>query len=109
MEFKDFYQTLGVERTASEGDIKRAYRKLAREFHPDVSKHPNAEQRFKEIGEAYKVLKAPTTRADYDALGADWKHGQEFRPPPGWGADFDIGGGAGAGSIGDIFDQLLRR
>ena len=79
MRFKDYYETLGVARGASQEDVKRAYRRLARKYHPDVSKEGDAESRFKEIGEAYEVLKDPEKRAAYDRFGKDWKHGQEFR------------------------------
>jgi curved DNA-binding protein len=85
MEYKDYYKILGVSRDASQDDIKRAYRKLARKFHPDVSKEPNAETRFKEVNEANEVLKDPDKRAEYDALGSGWHAGDEFRPPPGAG------------------------
>ncbi|MFU8822445.1 MAG: DnaJ domain-containing protein, partial [Gammaproteobacteria bacterium] len=80
MDFKDYYATLGVARTATADEVKRAYRKLARKYHPDVSKEPDAEARFKEVGEAYEVLKDPEKRAAYDQLGANWKAGQDFRP-----------------------------
>ena len=85
MEFKDYYEIMGVTRDATQDEIKRAYRKLARKYHPDVSKEPDAEARFKEVGEAYEVLKDPEKRAAYDQLGANWKAGQDFRPPPGLG------------------------
>src|SRR5262245_25410040 len=85
VQFKDYYQTLGVPRGASDADIKKAFRKLAREFHPDVAKDKKkAEEKFKEINEAYEVLSDPAKRKKYDELGPDWKAGAEFRPPPGW-------------------------
>src|SRR5215469_2637485 len=84
MEYRDYYKILGVQRTATADEVKTAYRRLARKFHPDVSKEKNAEERFKEVQEAYEVLKDPEKRAAYDQLGADWKSGQQFRPPPGW-------------------------
>jgi curved DNA-binding protein len=86
VQYKDYYQVLGVARTASEDDIRKAFRKLAREYHPDVAKDKkSAEDKFKEINEAYEVLSDPEKRKKYDELGADWKQGAEFRPPPGWG------------------------
>src|SRR5215510_8825995 len=85
VQFKDYYETLGVPRTASEADIKKAFRKLAREHHPDVAKDKKkAEEKFKEINEAYEVLSDPAKRKKYDELGPNWKAGAEFRPPPGW-------------------------
>ncbi len=93
MKYKDYYAVMGVERGASAEEIKKAYRKLARKFHPDVSKEAHAEERFKEVQEAYETLKDPEKRAAYDQLGRH-PEGQEFRPPPGWGGAFD-GGGAG--------------
>lgn len=90
MQYKDYYKTLGVARGATQDEIKRAYRKLARKYHPDVSKEPNAETRFKEINEANEVLRDPEKRAAYDALGSNWRAGQDFRPPPGAGGYQDF-------------------
>lgn len=84
MEYKDYYTILGVDRNAPQEAIKRAYKKLARKYHPDVSKEADAEARFKEINEAYHVLKDPDKRKAYDQLGSQWQQGQEFRPPPDW-------------------------
>src|SRR6188474_3872604 len=84
VQYKDYYETLGVSRTASEADIKKAFRKLAREFHPDVAKDKkSAEEKFKEINEAYEVLGDPQKRKKYDELGAHWKERAGFQPPPG--------------------------
>ncbi|HUQ53691.1 MAG TPA: DnaJ C-terminal domain-containing protein [Gammaproteobacteria bacterium] len=104
MEYKDYYQTMGVARDASADDIKRAYRRLARKYHPDVSKEKDAEARFKEIGEAYEVLRDPEKRAAYDALGAR-KPGEDFRPPPDWEFGHGVQGDAGAHS--DFFEQMF--
>src|SRR6185295_15830582 len=114
MEFKDYYATLGVDRSASQDDIKRAYRKLARKFHPDVSKEPDAEARFKEVSEAYEALSDAEKRAAYDEVGQRYKQGQEFRPPPGWDSGFefsgaDFGGGAQGFDDSDFFDALFGR
>jgi len=113
MEFKDYYQIMGVPRDASQDEIRRAYRKLARKYHPDVSKEPEAEARFKEVGEAYEVLKDPEKRAAYDQLGANWKAGQDFRPPPGWDQGFEFHGGgftdADASGFSDFFESLFGR
>ena len=93
MEFRDYYKILGLERAATADQIKAAYRRLARKYHPDVSKEANAEARFKEMQEAYEVLKDPQKRAAYDELGSGWKSGQQFRPPPDWGSGFEFAGG----------------
>src|ERR1700692_362243 len=92
MEFRDYYQTLGVGRTASADEIKKVYRRLARKNHPDGSKEPNAEAKFKEVQEAYEVLRDPEKRAAYDQLGPEMKSGQEFRPPPDWASGFEFRG-----------------
>src|ERR1700740_2933249 len=99
MEFRDYYKVLGVERSANAEQIKTAYRRLARKYHPDVSKEANAEARFKEMQEAYEVLRDPEKRPAYDQLGADWKAGQQFKPPPDWGSGFEFSG-AGRGPRG---------
>lgn len=111
MQYKDYYRILGVARDASQDDIKRSYRKLARRYHPDVSKEADAEERFKEVNEAYEVLKDPQKRQAYDRLGAGWQPGQEFSPPPGWEGGFDFGGGgftgADASHFSDFFEALF--
>ena len=113
MEYKDYYKILGIERDSKEADIKTAYRRLARKFHPDVSKEANAEKQFKEVGEAYEVLKDPEKRQAYDQLGADWKSGQNFNPPPGWediftGAQSNASGaGFGASGFSDFFESMF--
>ncbi len=88
MEFRDYYKILGVGRDASQEDIQKAYRRLARKYHPDVSDSSDAEQRFKEVGEAYEVLKDPERREAYNQLGSNWQAGQSFRPPPKWSTQF---------------------
>lgn len=109
MEFKDYYKILGVERDASLDDIKRAYRKLARQHHPDISKEPGAEERFKEISEAYEALRDPEKRAAYDEVGRGYRAGQDFRPPPGWDAGFERGGGfpEDEAAASDFFETLF--
>jgi curved DNA-binding protein len=124
LKYKDYYEALGVPRTASEEDIKKAFRKLARKYHPDVAKGKGAEEKFKEINEAYEVLGDPAKRKKYDELGPGWQAGAEFRPPPGWegfggggpfaggraqargqGGDFEFNfGGTG---FSDFFEQLF--
>jgi curved DNA-binding protein len=112
MEYKDYYDIMGVKRDATKSELKRAYRKLARKYHPDVSQEPDAEIKFKEVGEAYEVLKDPEKRAAYDQLGSQWQAGQDFHPPPGWDAGFEFrGGGPQAsgpdmGAFSDFFESL---
>jgi curved DNA-binding protein len=112
LQFKDYYQTLGVARDATADDIKKAFRKLARKHHPDLSKEPDAEARMKEVNEANAVLSDPEKRAAYDALARGHRPGQEFRPPPDWDANFEFSGpGAGAESadFSDFFAELFGR
>ena len=101
MKYKDYYKILGVARDASGDDIKKAYRKLARKYHPDVSKEAGAEEKFKEVGEAYETLKDAEKRAAYDRLGS-YQSGQEFRPPPGWEQQFHTRFGAGGVDFEDL-------
>jgi len=108
VEYKDYYQTLGVSRNASDAEIKSAYRKLARQYHPDVN--PGSEEKFKDIGEAYEALKDPQKRKMYDNLGSNWRQGQNFTPPPG----YDTGGwqnvnmgGMGGSDFSSFFDALF--
>ncbi|MFD1218073.1 MULTISPECIES: DnaJ C-terminal domain-containing protein [Microbulbifer] len=113
MEYRDYYKILGVERTAAQDEIKRAYRKLARKYHPDVSKENDAEDRFKEVSEAYEVLKDPEKRAAYDQLGQNWNAGQDFNPPPDWDQGFEFHGGgyteADPEAFSDFFESLFGR
>jgi curved DNA-binding protein len=119
VQYKDYYESLGVSRTASEDEIKKAFRKLARQYHPDVAKDKKkAEEKFKEINEAYEVLSDPEKRKKYDELGAHWKSGADFRPPPGYGG---FGGGQtfrggpaggdefhfGGTGFSDFFEQMF--
>src|SRR5260370_9794876 len=92
MQYRDYYEILGVTRGADAEEVKRAYRKLARKFHPDVSKEKNAEEKFKEVQEAYEVLRDSDKRAAYDQLGRDFRNGQQFRPPPDWSQRFGNSG-----------------
>lgn len=113
MEYKDYYAILGIDKKANEDEIKKAYRRLARKYHPDVSKEKNAEEQFKDVQEAYEVLKDPKKREAYDTLGSNWKGGQDFRPPPGWeGAQFYSADGGqfsaeDMGQFSDFFSQLF--
>lgn len=109
MKYKDYYAALGVERTASDEDIKKAYRKLARKYHPDVSKEKNAEEKFKDVAEAYQTLSDKDKRAAYDQLGRH-RPGEDFRPPPGWETRFSHGGAEGVDlggiDLGDLFEMF---
>jgi curved DNA-binding protein len=130
VEFEDYYKVLGVERDASQQEIQKAFRKLAKKYHPDVSKEENAEEQFKKANEAYEVLKDPEARQKYDQLGKNWKNFQSpeggFSPPPGWenlrvnlgGGSFEDmfgggrggaqrGGGGGAGGFSDFFNMFF--
>jgi len=118
MDYKDYYKILDIERSATQAEIKKAYRKLARKYHPDVSKVANAEERFKEVNEAYEVLSDEDKRKQYDTLGANWKNGQNFDPPPGWSGGFDFnqftqgahsaaGGTGGGAGFSDFFESLF--
>jgi curved DNA-binding protein len=113
MQFKDYYQALGVARDASVDDVKKAFRKLARKYHPDVSKEPDAEARMKEINEAYAVLSDTEKRAAYDQLGRGYRPGEEFRPPPDWDAGFEFSGQGfsphEAADFSDFFAELFGR
>jgi curved DNA-binding protein len=110
VEFKDYYKVMGMPRDATEAQIKQAYRKLARKYHPDVSKEKDAEARFKEVGEAYEVLRSPEKRAAYDRLGQGPRPGEDFRPPPDWDSGFEFSGpGMGGAEHSDFFEALFGR
>jgi len=109
LEFRDYYQALGVARDAPADEIKKAYRKLARKYHPDVSKEANAKEKFQDVSEAYETLRDKEKRAAYDSLGSGFRQGQDFRPPPDW---FDRFGGGGRGEdlhgvdLGELFESM---
>ena len=109
MKYKDYYKILGVTRSAGDDEIKKAYRKLARKYHPDVSKEPNAKEKFQEVSEAYETLRDKEKRAAYDSLGSGFRQGQDFRPPPDW---FDRFGGGGKAEdlhgvdLGELFESM---
>ena len=109
MQYKDYYQIMGLSRSANQAEIKRAYRKLARKYHPDVSKEPDAEAKFKELGEAYEVLKDPQKRAAYDKLGSNWKAGEDFSPPPKWDEGFEFRGGGFTGGDANAFSAFFAQ
>lgn len=112
MEYKDYYKVLGLERTATQDEVKRAYRKLARKYHPDINKDSSAEATFKEVGEAYAVLGDVEKRAAYDQLGRNWQAGQSFTPPPNWDEGFEYSGAAQPGDaahMSDFFESLFGR
>lgn len=113
MEFKDYYKTLGVARDATAEELKKAFRKLARKYHPDVSKEADAQLRMQEVNEAYAVLSDPEKRAAYDQLGSGHRPGQEFRPPPDWDAGFEFSGRGfsphEAAGYSDFFSELFGR
>ncbi len=114
VKYEDYYEILGVNRVASQDDIQRAYRKLARQYHPDVNKDPQSAEKFGKVNEAYEVLKDPEKRKKYDALGSNWKAGQDFRPPPGFEhMHFEFGGPGGrggdfsSGNFSDFFEMFF--
>src|ERR1700689_5333424 len=110
MQYRDYYEVLGVVRGADADAVKKAYRKLARKYHPDVSKEKNAESKFKELQEAYEVLRDPDKRAAYDQLGRDYRTGQQFRPPPDWSQRFGHAGGqrfSDLNGFSDFFSSLF--
>ena len=108
VQYKDYYEILGVPRTATADEIRKAYRKLAKKYHPDVSKEKDADARYREINEAYEVLKDPDKRGRYDTLGANWEQGQDFTPPPGWqGGGTRVEFGGDMGGFSDFFKTIF--
>lgn len=108
MQYKDYYKILGVEKNATEADVKSAFRKLARKLHPDVNKAPDAVEKFKDLNEAYEVLSDKEKRQRYDTLGSNWKDGASFTPPPGFeGFDFSSGGEQSFGGFSDFFGSIF--
>lgn len=108
MEFKDYYKVLGVERSASDDDIKKAFRRLARKHHPDLSKAADAAERMQEINEAYEVLRDPQRRAAYDQIGQGRRGGERFDPPPDWGSGFEFSGGPGDGFDAERYSEFFE-
>ncbi|OUL95681.1 DnaJ C-terminal domain-containing protein [Paraburkholderia hospita] len=108
MKYKDYYEILGLQRTATQDDVKRAYRKLARKYHPDVTKQSDGEERFKEVGEAYQVLKDTEKRAAYDRMGGQWRNGQDFQPPPNWDEGFEFSGASNDGTTSSDFSDFFE-
>ncbi|MFM0498661.1 DnaJ C-terminal domain-containing protein [Paraburkholderia caledonica] len=108
MKYKDYYAVLGVPRTATQDEVRRAYRKLARKYHPDVSQQADGEDRFKELGEAYQVLKDTEKRAAYDRLGREWHNGQDFQPPPDWDEGFEFSGAGNGPSAHPDFSEFFE-
>ena len=107
MEYKDYYEILGLARTADQDEIKRAYRRLARKYHPDVSSEPEAEDHFKDVAEAYEVLGDPEKRQAYDELGSNWMNGQSFQPPPDWQHFFGGSDPEGDAAFSDFFSSIF--
>ncbi len=107
MQYKDYYQTLGLSKQATQDEIKQAYRRLARKYHPDVSQEADAEARFKEINEANEVLRDPEKRAAYDQLGSQWHGGDNFTPPPGWDSGFEFSGNGRDRAFSDFFESIF--
>ncbi len=111
MEYRDYYQILGIDKDATQEQVKQAYRTAARKYHPDINKSADSENKFKEIGEAYEVLKDPEKRTAYNQFGANWKNGQDFEPPPNWDAGFEFSGAGNtseeSAGFSDFFESLF--